>query len=725
MGVPAASSVDSSAEAEFFSAQDVLLLLLFLGIVWLAGRLSSAARLPALVGELLVGALCGPPLGNWVPQPHALALLGQVGLVLLVVESVLEVEVSMLKQVGPRAIAIALFGSVLGPLPMAIGLGKAVGLSVTESLAVGASLSPTSMGVSVILFKQWRVLNTPTAQTIVSAAVLDDIIALVLLSELQALKHPSVGAFLIPIVSAVAFLLGVGACALFLVPPLLSRLLPRIPLEHVEVSVVLLLFLTVVGLMKALSAGRASYLLGCFLGGLSFSSLASLKGVWHHQVKRIQHWLLRVYFAATVGFVIPIRHLWTARVWALGLLFSLTTLGKLATGLLAPWPLRLSSVLTTGAAMAALGEFAFLVANTALHEGILTAETHAAVMLSIVLSIVVAPSCLRAVLAAQRRRADTQIAAASGAATRVYYRLAVRVAERWGLLPDVLRVLAAEGVDVLDCRVDTEGRLALLEAFLKDTRLVDDSPTTRGATGLDQRLAHLRAALLKLLEHDPRAVCAAGEDYEQPGQPPGDFTFLRGFSLTRWLPGAGPDEWAQAGRAENEQSTMTLMSKELSAPRATHPWLRARATEQLQPPFDTPPAAAASAAVAPISESDAEVGAVPADAEEAPLSDAARVDAVIAEAEAEAEDERYRRDEEATGLVGLVRRQGLSRTRSVRMSRVPSTRVLQHHADEEGRPSLHRGQRSARDQAAHPGFHQEFSAAVAAFRRAQAERTSL
>ena len=141
---------------EFFTADDVFYLLLFLAVIWLAGKVAAAARLPALVGEVLAGALCGPPLGDWVPVPQAVALLGQVGLVLLVVESGLEVQTAMLRTVGMRGLAIAFAGSVCGPLLIGLGLSVAVGLTPTEGLAVGSALSPTSMGVSVILFKQVR-----------------------------------------------------------------------------------------------------------------------------------------------------------------------------------------------------------------------------------------------------------------------------------------------------------------------------------------------------------------------------------------------------------------------------------------------------------------------------------------------------------------------------------------------------------------------------------------
>jgi len=73
----------------------------------------------------------------------------------------------------------------------------------------------------------------------------------------------------------------------------------------------------------------------------------------------------------------------------------------------------------------------------------MTADFHAAIMLAVLLSLVAGPAALRAVLAAEQRRADAALAAAVANAKTavVFYRLNVRALDRWGLLPDILRCL--------------------------------------------------------------------------------------------------------------------------------------------------------------------------------------------------------------------------------------------------------------------------------------------
>ena len=139
--------------------------------------------------------------------------------------------------------------------------------------------------------------------------------ALVLLGELRGLADPRPLELVLPILSAAGFTLGVGAFAVFVMPRLLNQwLLPRLPADWREGSLLGLVFAMAVGLMTALNAGGASYVLGAFLSGLCFCTTPGAMSAWHGQVKRIGKWLLRLFFACTVGFQVPISTFWSAKV---------------------------------------------------------------------------------------------------------------------------------------------------------------------------------------------------------------------------------------------------------------------------------------------------------------------------------------------------------------------------------------------------------------------------
>jgi Kef-type K+ transport system membrane component KefB len=334
-----------------------------------------------LVGEILAGIAVGPHGMNIAPKPDALMMVGEFGLVLMVLEAGVEVDLASLSLVGARGVQVAFFGSLV---PLAIGatLSKLVfDMSAKTCLAVGASLAPTSMGISLKVLQDGGVLGTPTGQLIIAAAVMDDVIALVLLSELEALRDPTPVNFIVPIVSSLCFIVFVGYLAVRVVPDLLvKRLVPRVPKKHLEGVLLGMVFVVSYFMMVSTHYGRSSHLLGAFLGGLCFCSLSSVQHVWHREVEKILSWLIRVFFACTIGFEVPIRDLWTGPVLARAAVFMIAAFGKIATGLFAR-PLTAVEASKIGFAMSAWGEFAFIVATASRSAGTLGHEEFSAVIL--------------------------------------------------------------------------------------------------------------------------------------------------------------------------------------------------------------------------------------------------------------------------------------------------------------------------------------------------------
>jgi hypothetical protein len=141
-------------EVDFY---DVQMSLLFLIALWIAGKAVGSAGMPPLVGELVVGVVMGPQLLAVVPSPESLMLYGEVGLILLVVEAGLDVDLQMLRTIGPRGVGVAVTGTML-PVGIAAALGAGVlGLEPTAALAAGCTLAPTSMGIALNVLKRGQV----------------------------------------------------------------------------------------------------------------------------------------------------------------------------------------------------------------------------------------------------------------------------------------------------------------------------------------------------------------------------------------------------------------------------------------------------------------------------------------------------------------------------------------------------------------------------------------
>lgn len=266
---------------------------------------------------------------------------------------------------------------------------------------------------------QCNVLHRPIGQLIVAAAIVDDILALVILSQLRALtgegESTDTSRVIIPIVSAFVWL-GLGSyIALAVFPSLFQKVLQQLVPNYTKnqtsrrsmVSLVCLLAI-LFGLLAATFYSKASYLLGAFLTGLAFcQSEIGLKELFRNHLETLIEWLMRIFFAATIGFQVPIRSFSSWTVISRGLFFVLALTGKLAIGLLTPKfdaPTRyrgrhLRDCFVVGFSMTGEAEFAFVVAVFGVTEGLIPPDTYASVVLAVLLSTILSPLLLRMTLA--------------------------------------------------------------------------------------------------------------------------------------------------------------------------------------------------------------------------------------------------------------------------------------------------------------------------------------
>ncbi len=149
-----------------------------------ATRVFSAAQLaPGGLGAQVVSILTGPESSALVVMTVALWLFSNLGVILLLFMVGLESTVHEMLAVGPRALAVAIIGIVA---PFALGFFATevllAGAGVTVGLFMGATLSATSVGITARVFKDMNKLQTPEARVILGAAVIDDILGLIILA---------------------------------------------------------------------------------------------------------------------------------------------------------------------------------------------------------------------------------------------------------------------------------------------------------------------------------------------------------------------------------------------------------------------------------------------------------------------------------------------------------------------------------------------------------------
>jgi len=305
------------------SFEDTYKLLVFLGVVFAFGELASMIGIPSLVGQIIAGFLLGPPLVDYAPYPVALVLLGDVGLILLLVEAGIELDIGLVREAGIRPVLIALTGVLLS-FGIGIGIAFGNGQTVKSAIAAGACFAPTSLGVAANALSGGKALNTPVGQLIVASAVIDDVIGLIILSMLDVLvaDDPPLYEYFIPIISAVGYLVVLGISAVTWIPKVVQhKILPLFKPEHRQYVALGLLCMLIYAYLPMMYYSRASHLTGAFLAGLSFSQVKGVHHAFITEAGAIMDWLLRIFFSASIGFQVPIKMFGNSHVIAWGFAF--------------------------------------------------------------------------------------------------------------------------------------------------------------------------------------------------------------------------------------------------------------------------------------------------------------------------------------------------------------------------------------------------------------------
>ena len=379
--------------------QIVISLLLILAASTLAGALFRLVKLPAVVGQLLVGVLLGPAVLNWLHPGAIISDFATIGLILLMFLAGVEAEIPLLKRYLRPALTVALGGVAL-PVVAFFLIGRLWHINISESLFWGLIFSATSVSVTVEVLKELGQLRSSLGATILGAAVIDDVIA-VLMVSLFMLIFPAMGqgsahanALPLTLILVALFALGVFVCAKWLIRPLLV-LSSRIPMEGAEtlVSLVICLAFAYVAWLCGLSAA-----LGAFFAGLIISDTDTPINidVTEKQVSALGAFCFIPVFFASIGLELSLKGLGSSWLLIVTLCVFAIVSKLLGSGLGAKWG-RFSGAdaLRIGAGMVPRGEMALIIVSLGLSSGILSRTYYSTIVIAIIVATVVAPILLR------------------------------------------------------------------------------------------------------------------------------------------------------------------------------------------------------------------------------------------------------------------------------------------------------------------------------------------
>lgn len=372
-------------------------LLLALAVILIAakivGQLAERIGQPAVLGELLAGILIGPSLlGAINPADPVLHFLAELGVIVLLFEIGLETDLKKMLRVGPAAFTVAVAGVVL-PFGLGYGVAQGFGLDLNASLLVAAALTATSVGITARVLADLGRLNSPEGQIILGAAVIDDVIGLVILalvSQLVAGGALSAGVVTQATVAAFGFLIGAVLIGRLLLPPIMNRLGAVQP-QATAVVALAIAFLTS-GLAHLFGSAP---IIGAFAAGLMLAPSPQAHAI-QTGVSRVAMVLVPIFFVS-VGAAVDVTVFLDRAIVLLGLVLVVVgTIAKFAAGFTPFWFKGRRSVI--GAGMVPRGEVGLIFAQRGLDAGALSAGVYGAITFMVLGTTFMAPPALRALL---------------------------------------------------------------------------------------------------------------------------------------------------------------------------------------------------------------------------------------------------------------------------------------------------------------------------------------
>ncbi|MEY3148052.1 MAG: High-affinity Na(+)/H(+) antiporter NhaS3 [Actinomycetota bacterium] len=372
-------------------------LLIIIIVARLAAELAELIKIPAVLGEIIAGIIIGPsalglidPIKN-LDVANMVLLLGEIGVILLLFQVGLEMDLGEMAKVGKPALLVAIIGVVV-PFAAGFGVASAFGESGKISLFIGATLTATSVGITARVLGDLRALALRESRIVLGAAVADDVLGLIILTVVVKVVTEgsiSVGVVLETIGLAVGFLVITGLLAIYVIPKAFTRI-DRVAKS--STTIVAISFALMLAFSLLANQAKLAFIIGAFMAGLAVG-----RSQQHERIAEglnpLGHIFIPVFFAS-IGINADLDAMFQPSVLALATVLTVVAIiGKLVAGFgIGRSP---GDKLLIGIGMTPRGEVGLIFASIGLSKGILDNELYGALLLMVLVTTLITPPLLR------------------------------------------------------------------------------------------------------------------------------------------------------------------------------------------------------------------------------------------------------------------------------------------------------------------------------------------
>ena len=384
-----------------------VLLTLFIMLVAakLMAELFERLRQPAVAGEIIAGVIIGPSLLNLAAPSEAINILAEIGVIFLLFNVGLETKPSAIFKVGKQAALVAVLGVVV-PFGGGWVLMRLWGSTSIEALFVGTAMVATSVGITARVLSGMGLLDAPTARIILGAAVIDDILGLLVLAVVSSLAAGTVN--YLEILTTAGLAIGFTAFVALIGAPVVTRVAPGVDRLRSGHGMFILGLVLCLGLSVAAAYIGVAAIIGSFLAGMALAEAAEDHAKMHRQINGVTEFLVP-FFLVNIGMQLSLDVFRSSSVIILCFLVTVIAVATKLLGCgLGALNLGIKRAAQVGMGMVPRGEVGIIVAQIGLALAVIGPELYGVVLFMAVATTVIAPPFLK-LLYAGEPAADKEI----------------------------------------------------------------------------------------------------------------------------------------------------------------------------------------------------------------------------------------------------------------------------------------------------------------------------
>ncbi|MEE8885080.1 MAG: cation:proton antiporter [Eubacteriales bacterium] len=374
--------------------------------------LARKVKAPEVAGEIVAGLLIGPSVFNIVQDTDFISGMAEIGVILLMFSAGLETDMKQLKSSGLKATLIASFGVIIPLICGTIlfmafyGFGPAGSEQFIRALFIGTILTATSVSITVQALRDMGKLSTEVGMTIMNAAVIDDVLGIIVLTAVISLKDPTanLGLVILKMILFFVFAAGVG----YVIFKIMKKIDARYPHTR-RIPIIGLVLAFAMSYIADRFFGVAD-ITGAYCAGIILSSLDDSAYI-ERKMDINSYMIFGPIFFASIGLQTNLRTIdpsvivFSLAFVAVGMIAKVVGCGLMAK----MCGYSKDDSLKIGVGMMTRGEVALIVAQRGLKAGMMDSQFFTSVILLIIISSIVTPIILKNLYAKTDKTSGKQI----------------------------------------------------------------------------------------------------------------------------------------------------------------------------------------------------------------------------------------------------------------------------------------------------------------------------